>query len=163
MIMHHTKNSLPENKRKELVEILNKTLATLSDLYSQIKNAHWNVKGMQFYSLHLLFDEIAEEVEEQVDIIAERITALGGTALGTIQEAVKNTELNPYPTNIYDGKEHIERLSHNFSIVSELSRNNLKKTEELNDMATNDIYIDLTRLLEKRLWFLEAHIQSKKN
>lgn len=157
--LHSTKNSLPENVRIEVAKLLNSTLATVSDLAVQLKQAHWNVKGIEFISLHKLFDDLAEEVEEQVDTVAERITSLGGTALGTIQEAVKNTALKPYPVDIFSAKDHLEHLTHNFAIVGEHARQQIEQTEKLNDMATNDLYIDLVRMLDKNLWFLEAHLQ----
>jgi starvation-inducible DNA-binding protein len=158
-ILHETRMSLPEKDRIEIIGILNKSLASTSDLYNQLKHAHWNIKGEQFISLHLLFDKIAEEVENQVDVIAERITSLGGTALGTTQEAVKNTQLRLYPTDIFEAKDHINHLTHNMAILGELTRNNMKLTEELGDMASNDVYIDLARMLDKNLWFIEAHVQ----
>lgn len=158
-MLHATRMSLPEKDRIEIIKILNKSLASTSDLYAQLKQAHWNIKGAEFIALHKLFDELAEETAEQVDIIAERITALGGTALGTIQEAVKNTELRVYPVDIFSMTQHIEHLAHNFAILGELARNNIDETEKLDDMATNDLYIDLARMLDKNLWFLEAHLQ----
>lgn len=158
-LMHETKMSLPHKKRIEVIALLNKSLASASDMYAQLKQAHWNVKGMNFIALHLLLDTIAEEVEEQVDIIAERITSLGGTALGTLQEAVKNSALRVYPVDIFDSKDHLEHLTHNMAIFGELSRNDIDETEILDDMATNDLYIDLVRMLDKNLWFLEAHLQ----
>lgn len=158
-IMHETKQSLPKKERAELVIMLNKSLASTTDLYLQLKHAHWNIKGKQFIALHKLFDEIAEEVEDQVDVIAERITALGGTAFGTVQEVEKNTQLRLLPTNVFTLELMLDHLTHNFAILSELSRENIDETQELDDMATNDLYIDLVRMLDKNLWFLEAHVQ----
>lgn len=158
-ILHATKMSLPEKKRIEIINMLNKSLASTADLSAQLKQAHWNVKGMEFIALHKLFDSIAELVEEQVDIIAERITSLGGTALGTLQQAVNNTELRVYPVDIFSEKDHLEHLTHNFAILGELSRKNVKETEKLDDMGTSDLYIALSRMLDKNLWFLEAHLQ----
>ena len=157
--LHTTRISIPEKKRIELIAALNSTLASTADLYAQCKHAHWNVKGMDFIALHKLFDELAEEVEEQVDTIAERVTALGGTALGTIQSTVENSSLREYPTGTLTAEKHLEHLAHNFAILGELSRNNIKASEELEDMATNDLYIDLVRMLDKSLWFIEAHLQ----
>lgn len=157
-MLHVTSISLPETVRVDIIALLNKTLAATADLQMQLKHAHWNVKGEQFIALHKLFDEIAEEVEEQVDVVAERITSLGGTALGTVQEAVKNTPFQPYPINIFAAKDHLERLIHNFAVLGELAREHMDKTQELNDMASNDVYIDLARMLDKNLWFLQAHI-----
>lgn len=157
--LHKSSIGLSEKIRVEVISHLNKSLASASDLYAQLKQAHWNVKGPEFIALHKLFDELAEEVEEQVDVIAERVIALGGTAMGTLQQAVNNTELNTYPIDIFEAKDHLKHLIQNFAILGESARENMKRTEELEDMATNDIYVDLTRMLDKNLWFLEAHVQ----
>jgi starvation-inducible DNA-binding protein len=158
-LLHHSSISIPENTREELISILNRSLASTTDLFMQLKQAHWNVKGPEFIALHKLFDELAEEVEDQIDIIAERVTSLGGTALGTLQETVNNTQLRTYPIDIFKAKDHLEHLVHNFAILDELTRENIITSEKLNDMGTNDLYIDLVRLIEKSLWFLQAHLQ----
>ncbi len=158
-IMHKTKINIPEKNRVELVHLLNHTLASTTDLYLQLKQAHWNIKGMEFIAVHKLLDEIAEEVEEQVDIVAERATSLGGTALGTIEEIKKNSKLDTYPIDIFSIKDHLIHLTHNIAILGELTRGNIKRSETFNDFATGDVYIALTRMLDKNLWFLEAHLQ----
>jgi len=157
--LHITKNSIPEKVRVELISMLNASLASITDLYAQLKQAHWNVKGPEFISLHKLFDEVAEELEEYIDTVAERAAALGGTVLGTLHESVKNTALDPYPTNIVKAKDHLEHLTHNIAIIGELTREYMDASEELNDMATNDVFIDLARFLDQKLWFLESHLQ----
>ena len=150
--------NISEPHRIVLIEILNKTLASASDLHAQLKQAHWNVKGPEFIALHKLFDELAEHVIDQVDTIAERITALGGTALGTIAQAVKNTELKTYPIDIFSAKEHLTHLAHNMALLGKNCRDNIKETEKT-DMATSDVYIEITRQLDKDLWFIQAHLQ----
>jgi starvation-inducible DNA-binding protein len=158
-IMHETKMSLPEKERIEIVSTLNRSLASTNDLYIQLKQAHWNVKGPEFIAIHKLLDELAEEIEEQVDIIAERITSLGGTAFGTIQAIAENSQLRVYPLDIFKIKDHLQHLIHNYAILGELTRNNIDLTAQLGDFGTNDLYIVLARLLDKSLWFLEAHLQ----
>jgi starvation-inducible DNA-binding protein len=158
-LLHKTKISIPEKDRIQLIVMLNKSVASTADLYAQLKQAHWNIKGAEFIALHKLLDEIAEEIEEQVDVLAERVTALGGTALGTLQEAVKSTVLRLYPVDIFSITDHLEHLTHNIAILGELSRKHMRESEKLGDMATNDIYVDLTRTLDKNLRFLEAHLQ----
>jgi len=85
--LYSTRIDIPEMLRTQVIELLNQTLASTLDLKTQVKQAHWNVKGKDFYQLHELFDEIAAEVEEFIDLVAERITALGGYALGTARIA----------------------------------------------------------------------------
>lgn len=158
-IMHRTRNSMPEKKRIELAAMLNQSLADTLDLYNQAKQAHWNIKGQNFIAMHKLLDELAEGVEDQVDIIAERITGLGATPFGTTQHVAKATTLRAYPLDIFAINDHIEHLTHNMAILGEVTRTNIDKTDELDDFGTNDLYIDLIRFLDKYLWFLEAHIQ----
>ena len=159
-LLHETRIDIPKEDRIKLIEILNKTLASASVLQVQLKQAHWNIKGKQFIAVHKLLDELAEEIEDQVDVVAERVTSLGGTALGTLQQAVKNTALNEYPVDIFAIEDHIAHLSDNFAILGKLTRQDIKKSDQIGDMATNDLYIDLARVLDKSLWFLEAHLQS---
>jgi starvation-inducible DNA-binding protein len=110
-IVHKTKNDLPEKIRTEVIAILNANLANSIDLMHQTKQAHWNVKGPTFIALHKLFDEIVDAAEEYMDLIAERVVQLGGTAEGTIQNAVKCSMLKEYPLNISAERDHVETLS----------------------------------------------------
>lgn len=158
-MMHTTRIDIPEKKRIEIIKILNQSLASATDLQMQCKQAHWNVKGYEFIALHKLFDELAHDVTEHVDTIAERITSLGGTALGTLQAAAKNTELKTYPLDIFSAKDHLTHLAQNFAILGKASRQNIDLTQNLDDMATSDMYIALTEMLDKNLWFIEAHLQ----
>lgn len=158
-LLHNTKISIPEKQRVELIAMLNLTMASMADLYLQLKNAHWNVKGMQFIALHQLFDELAEKTEPQVDDLAERVTALGGTALGDLKSIVSGSQLKAYPVGLCEAKLVVEHLAHNFAILGEHARNNISAAEQYGDIATGDIYIGLARFLDKNLWFLEAHLQ----
>jgi len=82
-----TRVDLPQENRIQVVKVLTRTLASTLDLKTQVKQAHWNVKGSDFYALHELFDSMAGELEEFVDLVAERITALGAVAQGTARMA----------------------------------------------------------------------------
>ena len=151
---------IPAEKRAALIEMLNQTLADTSDLYSQVKQAHWNVKGKDFYQLHLLFDEIAEEIEPFVDLLAERVTLLGGYANGTARMAAENSTLPEYPTDAVEGRQHVEALVERFAAYCPKIRSGSDDAGEIGDPATADLYNDIARVADKRLWFLEAHIQT---
>src|SRR6476469_9944739 len=105
MELHETKNDLAKQTRNKVIELLNARLADASDLKSQAKQAHWNVKGMNFFQLHELFDQVSTEMDPHVDDIAERITTLGGTALGTVRLAAQKSTLAEYPHEITDGRD----------------------------------------------------------
>src|SRR5882672_7034854 len=109
--MYDTRNDLAADVRGRMVELLNGRLADAVDLGAQAKQAHWNVKGPNFIALHELFDSVAEHVEDHIDTLAERITALGGIAHGTVAAAARTTTLKPYPEDITDGMQHVEALS----------------------------------------------------
>ena len=158
--MHKTKNDLSKAKREKIVEILNSRLADASDLKSQAKQAHWNVKGMSFFELHQLFDQVATEAEAYTDLIAERVTALGGTALGTIRVAAQKSSLSEYPLEITDGRDHVDAVSTALADFGKLIRQNIDDTDELGDADTADLFTEISRGVDKSLWFVEAHIQS---
>ncbi|MGB3533487.1 MAG: DNA starvation/stationary phase protection protein Dps [Microcoleaceae cyanobacterium] len=157
--LYSTRIDLPEETRTQIVEILNQSLAATLDLKTQVKQAHWNVKGMNFYQLHELFDEMAGELEGYVDMIAERATALGGTALGTARIAAAESILPEYPLDIIDGKDHVIALAERFAAYAKLVRNDIDYTDELGDADTADLYTEVSRTVDMRLWFLEAHLQ----
>lgn len=159
MELHNTKIDLAKGKREKLVKILNERLADAIDLKSQAKQAHWNVKGMNFIALHELFDQVSTEVETHIDDIAERITTLGGTALGTIRVAAQNSSLNEYPLEITDGGAHVDALSTALADFGKKVRANIDETDELGDADTADLFTGISRAIDKLLWFVEAHQQ----
>src|SRR3979411_3327079 len=114
--MYPTKNDLPETTRRQMIDLCNARLADAIDLQSQVKQAHWNVKGPNFIALHELFDKISDLCLEQIDEIAERVTSLGGTAEGTVAVAAKRSKLKNYPLSITAGKDHLFYLSTPLSV-----------------------------------------------
>jgi starvation-inducible DNA-binding protein len=153
-----TRIDLPLETRLKVVEILSATLATTTDLKTQVKQAHWNVKGMNFYQLHELFDAMAGELEEYVDMVAERITALGGTARGTVRVAAAESLLSEYPLDIADGAQHVNALAERYALYGKHIREAIALTDEIGDADTADLYTEVSRDIDKRLWFLEAHL-----
>jgi starvation-inducible DNA-binding protein len=158
--MHNTKNDLAKENREKLIEILNARLADATDLKSQAKQAHWNVKGIHFFQLHELFDQIATAAEAHTDLIAERATALGGTALGTIRVAAQNSSLAEYPLEITDGRDHVDALSSALADFGKKVRRGIDEADDLHDKDTADLFTEISREIDKLLWFVEAHIQS---
>jgi len=159
--MYKTKIDLSEKVRRNVVVILNDRLADAIDLQSQIKQAHWNVKGPHFIALHELFDKISAVILDQVDEIAERITSLGGTAEGTVAVAAKRSKLKNYPLSITSGKDHLFYLSTQVAAFGKAVRAGIDDTDELGDKDTADLFTGISRDLDKYLWFLEAHLQDK--
>ena len=157
--MHPTKNDLPQKVRSRVADVLADRLADATDLMLQTKQAHWNVKGPSFIALHELFDKINDAAEEWVDLIAERIVQLGGQAEGTLQAAAARTSLAPYPISIVSGKDHVEALSSALASFGKKVRSAIDKSDKLGDKDTADLFTEVSRDVDKYLWFVEAHNQ----
>lgn len=155
-----TRIDLPADKREKLIALLNQHLADTFDLFSQAKQAHWNVKGPQFHHLHELFDELAEQLEGYVDLIAERATALGGTALGTVHMAAAASRLAEYPVDAGGSMQHVEALAVRFAALAATTRSAIDVAAGLSDADTADLFTEVSRGLDKNLCFLEAHLQA---
>ena len=160
--MFNTKNDLPLGTRTAAVELLNARLADAIDLGTQVKHAHWNVKGPNFIALHELFDKVAESVEDQIDTVAERVTALGGTARGTLAAVARGTSLKPYPEEISDGLAHVEALSTVLADFGRKVRAAIEESAKMGDADTSDLFTGISRETDKTLWFLEAHLYEKR-
>lgn len=155
-----TSIDLDAETRAQIVALLNQQLADTFDLYSQTKQAHWNVKGAQFFQLHELYDKLAAELIDHVDTIAERATTLGGTALGTLQMAAKKTRLGDYPEDAVAGQVTLQTLAERFANLAATTRTAIDEADKLGDADTADLFTGVSRALDKSLWFLEAHLQA---
>ena len=160
--MYETENDIPQNRRVEINALLNQRLADAVDLQTQMKQAHWNVKGPHFIGLHELFDKIDEAVEAYVDLIAERIVQLGGIAEGTARVAAGRSRLEEYPLAIADGSAHVEAVAKALSTFGHEARNSIDQADELGDADTSDLFTEVSRGIDKWLWFVEAHSQAAK-
>ena len=160
--MFKTKNDLPEATRVKAIELLNARLADCKDLQTQVKQAHWNVKGPNFISLHLLFDKINDDVEDYVDEIAERAVQLGGVAEGTARMVAKRSSLAEYPAGAVDGRSHVEALSSALAAFGKSARKAIDQSDELGDLDTADLFTEVSRGIDKWLWFVEAHLQAER-
>ena len=160
--MFKTKNDLPEATRGKMVELLNARLADCIDLQTQTKQAHWNVKGPHFIALHELFDQVNEAVEGYVDDIAERAVQLGGVAEGTARMVAKRSSLAEYPASAVDGRSHVDALSSALAAFGKSARKAIGETNDLGDLDTADLFTEVSRGIDKWLWFVEAHLQAER-
>src|SRR5881397_3851178 len=140
--MYKTKNDISEKTRMATVAILNARLADAIDLMHQAKQAHWNVKGSNFIALHKLFDEVVDAAEEYMDLLAERVIQLGGTAEGTIQVATTRTGLEAYPLALTKERDHVEALSSALAAYGKSVRRAIEQTDALSDKDTADIFTE---------------------
>lgn len=154
-----TSIDLDAGTRRTIVDIVNQQLADTFDLFSQTKHAHWNVKGIHFGQLHKLFDELAEGLEDHIDTIAERGTALGGVAQGTVRLAAGASRLPELGLGAADGIDYVKALVQRFAELARSTRAAIDEADEAGDASTADMFTEVSRDLDKWLWFLEAHIQ----
>ena len=158
--MFDTRVNVAKADREAIVRVLNRSLADSFDLYTQTKQAHWNVKGMNFWQLHELFDKLAETIEDHADTIAERITALGGEALGTARMAAANSTIPEWPSDLEDDRAFVKALVERYATHAAQLRQGIHTSHERDDPATEDMYTELVRDVEKALYFLEAHLRT---
>jgi len=160
--MHPTHNDMPQKTRDRMADLLNARLADCSDLASQARTAHWNVKGPQFIALHKLFDEIYENLSEQMDLVAERCVQLGGTAKGTTRLAAQHSQIEEYPVDIFACEDHVRELSKRLATYGKSLREAIDESEEAEDMGTSDMFTALVQEVDKWVWMVEAHIQESR-
>jgi starvation-inducible DNA-binding protein len=156
--MRQTKNDLPLAVREKVIVLLHRQLADAIDLRSQVKQAHWCVRGPHFQQLHLLFDELAEGLDEPIDDLAERIAALGGVPHGTIRMAAGASRLAELPLDSFDGMTLVGLLVDRFASVALSTRAAIDLAGSAGDADAADLFTQISRDLDKHLWFLESHL-----
>ena len=151
--------ALGENVRADSVAMLNQLLADTITLRDMYKKHHWQVSGATFYQLHLLYDKHYEEQSGLVDVIAERIQALGGVAVAMAPDVA---ELSRLP-RLNKGREQVPaQISHllkaHESIIG-FVRQAAKEASEKEDDGTNDLLVSqVLRTNELQVWFLAEHL-----
>jgi len=153
-----TRIDIKPKLRDSMIDLLNQQLADTLDLYTQVKQAHWNVKGPNFIALHELFDKLAEDLEDPVDDIAERITALGGVARGTARIAAQDSRLHEFPHARVEGMNAVTLLADRYAALAASTRAAIETAGRNGDADTSDLFTGVSRGLDKALWFLEAHL-----
>lgn len=160
LAMFKTTIDIPADAREQLCDLLNQQLADTTDLYTQLKHAHWNVKGTDFYQLHLLFDQLAACAQEWSDEIAERVATLGGYVKGTVRMAAAATRLPDVPADAVEGMELVRALVASYANYCASTREGIERSEQLGDPTTADLLTEVSRDADKNRWFLEAHLQA---
>ena len=158
--MYKTPSNLPEDARKRIADSLNARLADGLDLHSQIKVAHWNIKGPQFASLHPLFETFAVALALHNDALAERAVTLGGRAYGTARHVAQTSKLPEYPQRTTRDLEHVRLLADRIETFLGGVRESRSAAEAESDTDTADLYTQIVIEFEKAAWFLRASLES---
>jgi starvation-inducible DNA-binding protein len=157
--LHRSRNMLNPNTKISIVALLNARLADGIDLALITKQAHWNIKGPHFIAIHEMLDEFRDQQDEWNDEMAERAAQLGGAALGTSQAIMANSKLAPYPTDIYTIGDHLAALIDRYAVFANAIRASIAEADAAGDAGTADLFTEVSRGIDKQLWFLEAHVQ----
>ena len=156
--LQDVKLDIKASSRESLVELLNQTLADTSDLVSQFKQAHWNVRGMDFWQFHQLYDAIHEALEPFVDEVAERINTLGGVAMGTVRMAASASNVKEFPAGFGDSKKFTTELRDRLAAYAKQVRSDIEAAEKADDPTTADLLTEISRAADLQLYFLESHL-----
>ena len=158
--MYKSPSQLSEASRAKLSETLNARLSDGLDLHSQIKVAHWNIKGPQFAALHPLFETFAVGLAGFNDAIAERAVTLGGRAYGTVRHVAKSSQLPDYDQETSRDLEHVRLLAERFDKYLVGLRQSRAISEEQSDTDSVDLLTQVITEFEKHTWFLRASLES---
>ena len=154
--MYKTPSTLPEAARADVVRTLNDRLADGLDLHSQLKVAHWNVRGPQFPALHPLFEQFATQLAQHNDSLAERAVTLGGLAGGGTRAVARSSRLPHYPADTTRDLDHVKLLAERFEVYLAGVRESRATAERLADTDTVDLLTGVITDFEKNAWFLRA-------
>jgi starvation-inducible DNA-binding protein len=157
--MYRSPSHLPEDARAKVADALNARLADGLDLHSQIKVAHWNIKGPQFAALHPLFETFAVGLAEHNDAVAERAVTLGARAYGTVRHVAKASKLAEYPQDTTRDLEHVKLLADRIETYLDGVRASRTLGETVGDTDTVDLLTGIITEFEKHAWFLRASLE----
>ena len=159
--MNPTRNDLPAATRGKMTELLQERLADAIDLKLRIKNSHWNVKGPTFIALHELFDKVAADADSYADDLAERSVQLGGTPDGGAATVAKGSSL-PAGKKAASESDHVQLVADALAAFGSRVRTAIETAGELNDADTADLFTEISRGVDKWVWFVESHLQGKR-
>lgn len=153
----HTTIDIPEQTRKAMIGLLQANLADGIDLVYQLKQAHWTLRGPNFIGMHELLDTLHEQIEDKVDLTAERIAVLGGQAEGTVEASAQTSRLPKYPLDAVAVQDHVAALTTSLAAYCENVRKASDEAGEAGDEGTADLFTEISRTADRARWFVEAH------
>jgi starvation-inducible DNA-binding protein len=160
-VLPPTRIGMPPEIRLDVITLLNQTLACTMDLHSQVGQACWNIKGKDFSLLHPLFSTMLNELQAYTDMVAQRITVLGGVVMGTVRMAARQSKLPEYPDAVMEGDGHVQALAERFGRCAATLRENITLVADVEDAGSAAIYTDISRGVDRQLWVLESHLHHR--
>lgn len=149
---------LPVKESEEVVQQLNILLSNFQVYYQNLRGIHWNIRGKRFFDLHVKFEELYNDAQLKIDLIAERVLTIGGTPLHTFEDYLKNNQL-VVGKNISNDEKAVHLIVTSLSDLLKIEREILNKTAEINDEGTNSMMSDFIAEQEKTIWMMRAWLE----
>jgi starvation-inducible DNA-binding protein len=149
---------LPVQESELIITELNTLLSNYQVYYQNLRGIHWNIRGKRFFDLHVKFEELYNDSQLKVDMIAERVLTLGGTPLHTFEDYIKNNKLE-VGKNVSNDEKAIHLIVSSLSDLLGMERGILNKAAAINDEGTNSMMSDFIVEQEKTLWMMQAWLE----
>ncbi|RTL11899.1 MAG: DNA starvation/stationary phase protection protein [Flavobacteriaceae bacterium] len=149
---------LPVTESEALVKDLNGLLSNFQIYYQNLRGLHWNIRGKRFFDLHLKFEELYNDSQLKIDLIAERVLTLGGVPLHTFSDYIENSKLR-VGKSISNDEEAIQLILESIRILLQIERTILQKASDIHDEGTNSMMSDFIAEQEKTNWMLKAWLE----
>ena len=146
---------LPVKESKEMVTELNVLLSNFQVYYQNLRGIHWNIRGKRFFELHVKFEELYNDAQLKVDMVAERILTIGGNPLHTFEDYIKHNKLK-VGKSISNDEKAVQLIIDSLSDLLKIERELLNKSDEINDEGTNAMMSDFISEQEKTIWMMRA-------
>jgi starvation-inducible DNA-binding protein len=149
---------LPVKQMEEIGEDLNILLSSFQVYYQNLRGIHWNIRGKRFFNLHVKFEELYNDAQLKVDLVAERVLTIGGTPLHTFEDYIKNNKI-VVGKNISNDEKAIHLIVESLSGLLKIEREILIKTADINDEGTNSLMSGFISEQEKTIWMMNAWLE----
>ncbi len=146
---------LPVKESKEMVTELNVLLSNFQVYYQNLRGIHWNIRGKRFFELHVKFEELYNDAQLKVDMVAERILTIGGNPLHTFEDYIKHNKLQ-VGKSISNDEKAVQLIIDSLSDLLKIERDILNKSDDINDEGTNALMSDFIAEQEKTVWMMRA-------
>ncbi|KAF2518411.1 DNA starvation/stationary phase protection protein [Flavobacterium salilacus subsp. salilacus] len=146
---------LPVKEAEVIAAELNILLSNFQVYYQNLRGIHWNIRGKRFFDLHVKFEELYNDAQLKIDMIAERVLTLGSTPLHTFEDYLSNNKLK-IGKNISKDVDAVQLIMASLSDILKIERIILDESDKVNDEGTNSMMSDFITEQEKIMWMMKA-------
>lgn len=149
---------LPVKESEEIVQSLNILLSNFQVYYQNLRGIHWNIRGKRFFDLHVKFEELYNDAQLKIDLVAERVLTIGGTPLHTFEDYIKHNKLT-VGKNVSNDEKAVQLIVTSLSALLKIERDILDKSAAISDEGTNAMMSDFIAEQEKTIWMMQAWLE----